>query len=273
MCGRYILTQKITAIEKRFNVRAEPDVKFEANYNIAPGCYAPVITSNDSGKLQLLRFGMCPFWAKKNMMLINARAEGDRNKDNSEKYNGAKEIINKPAFRKPIRQQRCLVIADAYIEGSTNEGLNKAHLVFLRNKVRPFAFAGLWDEWQNPDTKEILHSFSIVTTAANSLIQKIPHLRVPLILQAFQEKKWLDLKTPLSYITGMLHPFSVELMNAFPISAEIKDVKNNALAYIQPIGNSLAEEIDFVIEKKISLQGMGNRKRREGETLEKRLEL
>ena len=44
------------------------------------------------------------------MYLFNARAEGDHNKENNENYSGAKGIITKPSFRKPIRSQRCLVL-------------------------------------------------------------------------------------------------------------------------------------------------------------------
>jgi len=41
----------------------------------------------------------------------------------------------KPEFRKPIRSQRCLVVARAFIEGLTNEGLNKPYLIYLKNDL------------------------------------------------------------------------------------------------------------------------------------------
>ena len=109
MCGRYILVQKIEVLEKRFNVTVPADFDFKPSYNISPGKYAPVITSENPRELQLFQFGMTPFWAKKKMYLFNARAEGDKNKGNSRDYHGGKDIIIKPAFRKPIRSQRCLI--------------------------------------------------------------------------------------------------------------------------------------------------------------------
>ena len=63
------------------------------------------------------------------MYLFNARAEGDRNNENNEFYSGAKGIITKPSFRKPIRSQRCLVIADAFYEGSKKEKFGKNQIV------------------------------------------------------------------------------------------------------------------------------------------------
>ena len=166
MCGRYVLVSKVKAIEDRFNVNFENKETFKPSFNLGIGQYAPIITDKDSKIIQFFRFGLSPFWSKKPMNLFNARSEGDNNKQNSPNYSGGKGIIIKPAFRKPIRSQRCLIIADAYIEGTTNEGLNKPHLVYIR-KSHPFAFAGIWDTWHNQDSNEQINSFSIITTTAN----------------------------------------------------------------------------------------------------------
>ncbi len=47
MCGRYVLVQKIEIIEKRFNVIAPNYFEWQPNYNIGPGTFAPVITSEN----------------------------------------------------------------------------------------------------------------------------------------------------------------------------------------------------------------------------------
>src|SRR5271166_6457102 len=138
MCGRYILVDKVEVIKKEFNIHIEGN--YDPDFNISPGSKALVITNDQPSQGQYFQFGMTPYWAKKPMYLFNARAEGDHNPENDPDYMGAKGIIGKPAFRKPIRSQRCLVIASAFIEGTTTEGLNKPYLVYL--KKRPFAFAG-----------------------------------------------------------------------------------------------------------------------------------
>jgi len=260
MCGRYVLVQQLEAIEKRFNVIAPKNLEWKASYNISPGQMAPVITSQYPNNLDLMQFGLTPFWAKKPMYLFNARAEGDRNMENNPQYSGAKDIINKPAFRKPIRSQRCLVIADAFIEGSTKEGLKKPYLVYLLNRERPFAFAGLYDEWKNEDTGEILHSFTIITTTPNELLMKIPHHRMPVILDRHNEQRWLNSKTPLSEITKMLQPFPAHKMNAYPISPEIRSPKTNSKDLIEPVGERLMTEYDLKQSEAIFLQGMGRNK-------------
>ena len=270
MCGRYVLVQKVEAIEKRFNVTAPEGYEFKPNYNISPGNFAPVITGENPKQLELFRFGMIPFWAKKPMALINARAEGDHNTEDDPKYTGAKGIITKPSFRKPIRSQRCLVIADCFIEGTIKEKLSKPYVVYLKEGERPFAFAGIWDKWANPETGEIIHSFAIITTVANELLQMIPHHRSPVILPPYLEKAWLNNDIPLSDVTEMLKPYPADKMNAYPIDPAIKNPRSNGPELLKPIGQRLTPEYDYRSKKDVNLQGMGMNKRlkEEGNWLE-----
>lgn len=260
MCGRYVTVSTVQTIEKRFGVRANDPSKHLPNTNVSPGELAPVIASNKPGELQHFTFGLTPSWAKKTMYLINARSEGDHNKENDPGYTGARGIITKPSFRKAIRSQRCLVIADAFIEGPEKEKLNKPYCVYLRNKERPFAMAGIWDEWSHPETGEIVHSFSIVTTVANSVLQAIGHHRSPVILTRENERDWLNPELPLADVTAMLNPFDAEKMNAYPIGAEIKNVRNKGLSLLDPIGERIFPEADIHLKQETRLQGMGRRK-------------
>lgn len=259
MCGRYVEVQKIEVIQKRFNVKADPEFTFEANYNIGPGTLAPVITSDKPQQLQLFRFGMTPFWAKKPMYLFNARSEGDKNKANDPQYTGAKEIFKKPSFRKPIRSQRCLVIADAFIEGTTKEKLSKPYVVYLKDRERPFAMAGIWDSWVNTDTGEIMNSFAIITTTPNSLLQMIPHHRSPVILDRDDEKNWLDTELPLGNALDLLRPYPADAMNAYPIDPAIKNPRAEGRDLIEPIGERLMPEYEARFWIELELQGMKNR--------------
>ncbi len=262
MCGRYILVQKVEVLEKRFNSPFEDADSYKPSFNISPGTYAAVVTPDNGGSIRHMRFGLTPFWSKKKAFFINARSEGDRNLQNDPAYSGAKDIINKPAFRKPIRSSRCLIPADAFIEGTIKEKLKKPYLVYLRNKIRPFAFAGIYDVWKNPESGEEVSSFAIITTTANRILQKIPHHRSPVILAPSMERKWLSPKTALMDITAMLQPFPADLMNAYPIDPQISNVKNNAREFILPIGEALEAEEEFAVYRNLKLQGMGNPKKK-----------
>ena len=263
MCGRYIQVQSVETIEKRFNVKVPSGVELTPRFNIAPGQLAPVITGDNPKEVQLFQFGLTPFWAKKQMYLFNARSEGDKNKENDPAYQGAKDIIAKPAFRKPIRSRRCLVIADAFIEGPAKERLSKPYVVYLKNHQGPFAFAGIWDTWIHKETEETIHSFSIITTVANNLIQKIGHHRSPIILPRRTEQKWLNPNTALTDITQLLKPYPGDEMNAYPIAPEIKNPRAEGRHLVEPVGERLVPEYERNLKTELELLGMGRYKRGE----------
>ncbi len=255
MCGRYVIISKVKEISEKFQVQA--NFEFGPNYNIAAGQKAPIITSEKPDELQLYYFGFTPFWAQKPTYVINARAEGDHNKENDPNFHGAKGIIKKPFFRQAIRSKRCLVPADAFIEGTTKEKLDKPHLVYMENKQRPFAFAGIYDEWVNKESGEIFPTFAIITCRPNSLLQKIPHHRMPVILEEQYYKEWLNMDTPLADATDLLEPFDHRKMNAYPIDPAIKKVKTNEAAALKAIGNPLQNTSSFQIDNSLELLGMG----------------
>ncbi|MCK4662536.1 MAG: SOS response-associated peptidase [Bacteroidales bacterium] len=259
MCGRYVLVQKVETIEKRFNAKFSNAEIYKSNYNISPGQYAPIITDREPKIIQMFRFGLIPFWAKKKMTLFNARAEGDHNKNNDINYKGAKGIINKPAFRKPIRSSRCLIIANAFIEGTEKNGLNEPYLIYLQD-TQLFVFAGIWDQWLDPATNELIYSFSIITTIVNSLIQQLPHKRSPVVIDKYYEQKWLNTKAPLSDITGLLQAFKSEKMNAFRISPDIKNPRENNPELLKPVEERLRPETNNILKQTLELHGMGQYK-------------
>jgi putative SOS response-associated peptidase YedK len=151
------------------------------------------------------------------------------------------------------------VLADFFIEGPAKEKLDKPFLVYLKD-CQPFAMAGIWDEWANPETGEIVKSFSIITTTANSLLQKIPHHRSPVILAERDERTWLQ-SNDLAEVTALLKPYDASLMNAYPIDKAIKSPKNNSIDLLQPIGDSLVQDLEMIVQKELVLHGMGEGKR------------
>jgi len=257
MCGRYVVVSKLKVIEKRFNVLPPADDLFTPLSNISIGDKAPVITNEHPNQLKLLSFGMSPSWAKKRMYLFNARAEGNHNKENDPNYAGAMGIISKPSFRAPIRRKRCLVIADAFIEGPQKEKLSKPYLIYMRDKQKPFAIAGLWDNWVDKETGEIHETFCIITTVANDLLKTIGHHRSPVILHRNDEQAWLD-DRPLSEITSLLQPYPSEELNAYPIDASIKNPRDKDLRLLYPTGDRVYPECTYEIHHTLKLEGMGS---------------
>lgn len=276
MPSRYIISTTPEAIESKFAIPPQ-SIIVENNYNISPGQLAPVITNEKPYEIQLFKFGLTPFWAKSEMNLVNARAEGDSNSEDNPTFRGAAGIILKKAFRKPIRSQRCIVIASAFIEGSAPLGLLKPYLIYLRNHQNPFAMAGIWDSWMNPQTGFKENSFCIITTTANSLLRQIGTTRMPVILTDSEAKRWINTNTELSRITGMLNHYDSKLMNAYPIDPKIMNPLENDKQLIKPIGERVLTEEKRAFIKYPHTSGYHQARRAHKEadksTMEERMEI
>lgn len=235
MCGRYVQISKIERLESRFNALSTEAI-IPYNPNVTPGEMAPVITGDSPRSIQCFRFGMTASWSKKGTLLINARSEGDHNPDNDPHYHGAKGIITKPSFKHAIRHKRCLVLADAFMEGPEKAKLSKPYLVYLQKKERPFAFAGLWNAWVNPENGLLVQGFAIITAPANGVMERIGHHRSPVILRQEEEGQWLSKSSDLKRITSMLNPWPTQWMNAYPIDPKIKRGSLKDIRALMPIG-------------------------------------
>jgi len=248
MCRKFVLVSSLEVIEKRFQVHINPhSLPIPGSFRVSGGDSSFVISSENPYEIQVMRFGMTPYWAKAPMELINARAEGDKNMQNEPDYSGSNAIFLKAAFKKPIQSQRCLVLADAYYEWST---LKKPYLVYLQNKERPFGFAGVHDQWKNPETGELVSSFAIITTTANELLQEIGVKRMPVILSRSHGADWIKSSRHLSEVLRKLNPYPFELMNAYPVSDLVERPDENCAQLVQPIGEKLLREEKFVIERR-----------------------
>ena len=242
MCGRFILIQDAISLKDRFRAELPGETSLHPSYNISPGQRTAVITGERPNEFQMFQFGLTPDSAFKPVMLIEARSEGEKNPTDDPGYTGEMGIFTLPAFRKPIHSQRCLVMADAYIEGITVERLNKPFLIYLRNKIRPFAMAGIWDVWSNPDSGELFHSFAIVTTYPNQLVARLPYHRMPVILFREDEAGWLSKDASPRELSLLMKPYPAELMNGFPIAPTIRNPLANDPGLIHPVGPRIFTE-------------------------------
>ena len=243
MFERFVLASNFKRIEARFSMAKLPElVDYKPSYNITTGDKCYVINNNQTKEIQLFDFGLrCT-----DSILPFVRSEGDRNLDDNPNYHGSKAIFLKPEFNRLIRNQRCLVLADAFIIGI---GDKKPHLVYLRDKKRPFAFAGIWDRMKTTDGE--VYSFAIITTTANKLMFQLGYYRMPVILPNDYETTWLRTSAQLSDILSMLSPYPEKLMNAYPIADKIYDRKLNEISVIQPIGKPVYTEPINVRYKKV----------------------
>ncbi|AIZ65457.1 hypothetical protein PK28_17470 (plasmid) [Hymenobacter sp. DG25B] len=223
MCGRYTFITPPGLIEERFEATM-PD--FPATYNAAPSQQLPVITNTAPQQVQLVQWGLVPAWVKDRTsgpQPINARAE---------------TLAEKPSFRQLLQRRRCLVLADSFYEWQEKEthGLpaKTPHRILLRSG-EPYAFAGLWDEWIDRATGEVLPTFTIVTTAPNALMQPLHH-RMPVILQGrAAERAWLNDAVSAAEHQQLLAPYPAELMQEYVISKLVNSPAHNSPEVLEPV--------------------------------------
>jgi putative SOS response-associated peptidase YedK len=98
---------------------------------------------------------------------------------------------------------------------------------------KPFAFAGLWDEWRSADGAAI-RTCTIITTTPNPLMASI-HDRMPVILHPEDFGDWLD-EAPRAPDTlqHLIASFPAELMEAYPVSALVNSPSNDRAELLQP---------------------------------------
>lgn len=222
MCGRYTLSSKGDELALMFDLTEIPAVL--PRYNLAPTQEAAVVRverAGDPRRLDLLRWGLIPYWAKEASIgnrMINARSES---------------VAEKPAYRFSFRKQRCLIPADGFYEWK-KEGKAKQPYLIRRKDAKPFAFAGLWARWQEPD-KGPRDTFTILTTDANELIRPL-HDRMPVILDPKDFDLWLDPKIEdRDRLQPLLAPFDSGQMDTFPVSRAVNSPAYDSADCIAPL--------------------------------------
>ncbi len=258
MFERFILASNFKRIESRFSMAKIPESNtYIPSYNILPADKTYVITNPQTKLIAQFEFGLKGLGNKYPNALPFVRAEGDRNLNNDPNYTGAKAIFLRPEFRTIIRTQRCLVLADAFVIGMGNN--NPPYLVYLRNKKRPFAFAGIWNKTIDVETGVEIFSFAIITTTANLLIAKLGLKRMPVILHIEYENRWLRPSSELFEILNMLAAYPTDLMNAYPLANKILAEDQYSVASVQPIGAPILTEFnDSWVKKKKTVKDYTN---------------
>ena len=158
MCGRVIQKTPLGEIRVLFETaNALPNTA--PNYNGAPTDHLPVVRLDRDGRrsLDLLRWGLIPYWAKDPSIgarCINAMAE---------------TVAAKPAFRDAFRRRRCLVPVDGFYEWQKRPAGKKQPYAIVSADGKPFAMAGLWENWKEPQSGETVRTFTIITGQPKSL--------------------------------------------------------------------------------------------------------
>lgn len=153
MCTNYRPTAR-DHLRENFGT-PEPDFDWPAESY--PGYLAPIVRRAQDGTRQCLAacFGLVPAWARDRKIARNT-------------YNARSETVaEKPSYRAPWRRgQFCLVPMDWFYEPCYESGKAERWRI-ARPDGSPFAVGAIWERWVDPDSGEVVHSFSMLTVNAD----------------------------------------------------------------------------------------------------------
>jgi putative SOS response-associated peptidase YedK len=221
MCYRYSVPGPDLLV-KRFSVSFPEKKTFKRVHHASSFDlpHLPVITNESPEQIQLFSWGLIPFWVKDSksaeeirFKTMNARAES---------------LYEKPSFRHAAEKQHCLVLADGFFEWQEVNGKKYPYYIRLKGH-EPFAMAGVWDTWKNPETGEELQTYTVITTKANALMETIHNTkkRMPVMLRKENESAWIDPSLRKEAGQSLLVPYDDAEMEAFTISRLITSRAQN----------------------------------------------
>ena len=206
MCGRYSLHSNPEVIALLFGLSEIPAC--QARYNIAPASQVLIIRQTEAAAVAShVRWGLVPRWAKDPAIgakMNNARAE---------------TVAEKPSFRDAYRKRRCLIPANGFYEWRPEGGRKQPYYIYPSGGEL-FAFAGLWEQWND------LQTCCIITTEANEKMASV-HDRMPVILGAGDFPKWFAGEE------GLLRPCPENAIDIRRVSREVNFARNEGPALIE----------------------------------------
>lgn len=218
MCGRATLITDYRAVQQLFGAEfkeGERDQyeKLFPNYNVAPTHFLPVLTNVEDRRIELMKWGLIPFWAKDHRIgykMINARSE---------------TIAEKPAYKNAFRKRRCLIAVDGYYEWMRS-GSEKVPYRIVEPESGVFALAGIWESWKNSQ-EEVTHTFSVITMPAAKAISNI-HDRMPYAIRKTHYNLWLQGDFNEGEWPAFRGETAIYFSEAYPVSSEVNKVSNNS---------------------------------------------
>lgn len=182
-------------------------------------------------KLQSMKWGLIPFWTKRNpdygsmMKTINCRDDS--------------LIENRGMWNTMKQNKRCIVVAEGFYEW-LKKGKEKIPHYIKRKDGKLMCLAGLWDVVQYEGSDEKLYTYTIITTSSNKQLNFL-HERMPVVLDNGSEdlRTWLDPKRSSwsKELQSLLKPYEGEL-EIYPVSKEVGKVGNDSPNFIVPVAST-----------------------------------
>ena len=225
------------SLEKRFETQYLLDE--EPNYRVAKNEETTIVVYEKmKARFTKMRYGLVPFWYSTLKLFYSAPVEGEI----TDSINTKNRMFLHPAFRRSIREKRCIIPADYFIAYAEDE---QPYLVYLTSG-RPFAIGAIYDTWKQHIHDESYTGYAVITMPAVPLLQQVGIKRMPFIIYPGTSHKWLNTNTQLSDINGLLCQYPEKDMNLFPLNKKSIDSGRNDKSIISPTGETIrGEQVDI----------------------------
>lgn len=224
MC--YRATQISKAYEYADYYKAQLNPRFEiedAVYYHANGFSHPnlvtICKDESERRAERMQWGLMPNWKKpladmlqRAKKTLNARSE---------------TVFDLSSYKNSIMTKRCILPVEGFFEYK-KVGNDKLPY-FIHPKEHPyFNFACIYAFYQDPENKEWIKSFSIITGPANKFMADIHNteFRQPIIISNDQISSWLDPTTSKEEVVHLMNPCDDSNMAAYRVDRQLIKIGN-----------------------------------------------
>ena len=163
MCVQYLTTINADWVKTHFDLNLPASGAHDV-FPTYPGQIILKSHNTDRTAIGMARFGLLPSWAKEETFgrkTYNARAE---------------TVAEKASYKNAwVKRHYALALADAFYEPCYESG-KAVRTAIKQANHEPMAIASIWDTWTEPETGELIVSFSMLTIDAyNHPVMKRMH--------------------------------------------------------------------------------------------------
>lgn len=234
MCGRFTLKTPaqnwVQELFPNFELLDLPESDLP-RFNIAPTQSITTIVGGDSiavgdrrSPLRCfeMRWGLLPPWAKELSIgnkMLNARSE---------------TAAEKPSFRRPLRERRCVIVADGYYEWKRDGDVKRPFWIHP-TQGNCFLMGGLWEVNSKIQPNQPIFSTTILTTNANPKLSSI-HNRMPVVISKDQVGSWLagDVQD-VEMLSEFMQPAAEEFFDTIEVSRYVNNARNEGPECLTPV--------------------------------------
>ena len=202
----------------------------------------PVVKPFENGKdftIEMMHWEFIPSYIKTTEALLHFR-KGGFNPNTGKKdfpHNTlnarGEDVFQRPTYKDAANHRRCLVLSSGFYEWrhhTSEGGKDTAYPYYISLKNSAYFFmAGIFNPWLDQSTGEMVNSFSILTTAANPLMEKIHNKkkRMPVILPEQEAERWIQSELSVNQIQSLaVYQINDDAMRAYTIRKDFRQMED-----------------------------------------------